>query len=53
MNKDKLLRIEGYVFKRDGLASEENIYDIQDKIIQLLENEGFCFCGLSTVEDDD
>ena len=53
MDKDKLLKLEGYIFKREGLAIEEDMEYIQDKIIQLLDAEGFCYCGLSTVEDDD
>ena len=53
MDKDKLLRLEGYIFKREGIASEEDIYDIEGKIIELLENEGFSFCGLSRVEEND
>ena len=50
---DKLLRIEGYIFKREGITSEEDIDYIEGKIIQLLENEGFSFCGLSKVEEND
>ena len=53
MDKDKLLKLEGYIFKREGLAIEEDMEYIQDKIIQLLDAEGFCYYGLSTVEDDD
>ena len=51
--EDKLLRIEGYIFKREGITSEEDIDYIEGKIIQLLENEGFSFCGLSRVEEND
>ena len=51
--EDKLLRLEGYIFKGNGITSEEDIDYIQDKIIQLLDAEGFCYCGLSTIEDDD
>ena len=50
---DKLLKIEGFIFKRDGIATEYDMEYIQDKIIELLDAEGFCYCGLSTVEDDD
>ena len=53
MDKDKLLRLEGYIFKREGIASEEDIDYIEGKIIQLLENEGFCFAGTSRVEEND
>ena len=53
MDKDKLLRLEGYIFRDNGETSEEDIDYIQDKIIEILDSEGFCFCGLSTVEDDD
>ena len=53
MDKDKLLRIEGYIFKREGITSEEDIDYIEDKIIELLENEGFSFCGTSRVEEND
>ena len=53
MDKDKLLRIEGYIFKREGITSEEDIDYIEGKIIELLENEGFSFCGLSKVEEND
>ena len=53
MDKDKLLRIEGYIFKREGIASEEDIDYIEGKIIELLENEGFSFCGTSRVEEND
>ena len=53
MDKDKLLRLEGYIFKREGIASEEDIDYIEGKIIELLENEGFSFCGLSRVEEND
>ena len=53
MDKDKLLRLEGYIFKRDGITSEKDIDDIENKIIQLLENEGFCFAGTSRIEDND
>ena len=52
MDKDKLLRIEGYIFKREGITSEEDIDYIQDKIIELLEAEGFSFCGLSRIEEN-
>ena len=52
MDKDKLLRIEGYIFKREGITSEEDIDYIEGKIIQLLENEGFSFCGLSRIEEN-
>ena len=51
--EDKLLRIEGYIFKREGITSEEDIDYIEGKIIELLENEGFSFCGLSKVEEND
>ena len=34
---DKLLRLEGYIFKREGIASEEDIDYIEGKIIDLLE----------------
>ena len=51
--EDKLLRIEGYIFKREGITSEEDINYIEGKIIQLLENEGFSFCGLSRIEEND
>ena len=51
--EDKLLRIEGYIFKREGITSEEDIDYIEGKIIQLLENEGFSFCGLSRIEEND
>ena len=50
---DKLLRLEGYIFKREGIASEEDMDYIEGKIIQLLENEGFLFCGTSRVEEND
>ena len=50
---DKLLRIEGYIFRGNGETSEEDIDYIQDKIIELLENEGFSFCGLSRIEEND
>ena len=50
---DKLLRLEGYIFKREGITSEEDIDYIEGKIIQLLENEGFSFCGLSRIEEND
>ena len=50
---DKLLRIEGYIFRGNGETSEEDIDYIQDKIIELLENEGFCFAGISRVEEND
>lgn len=53
MDKDKLLRLEGYIFKREGIASEEDIDYIEGKIIELLENEGFCYCGTSKVEEND
>ena len=53
MDKDKLLRLEGYIFKREGITSEEDIDYIEGKIIQLLENEGFSFCGLSRIEEND
>ena len=51
--EDKLLRIEGYIFKREGIASEEDMDYIEGKIIELLENEGFSFCGLSRIEEND
>ena len=51
--EDKLLRIEGYIFRGNGETSEEDIDYIQDKIIELLENEGFSFCGLSRIEEND
>ena len=53
MDKDKLLRIEGYIFRGNGKTSEEDIDYIQDKIIELLEAEGFSFCGLSRIEEND
>ena len=53
MDKDKLLRIEGYIFRGNGETSEEDIDYIQDKIIELLEVEGFCYCGTSRVEEND
>ena len=49
---DKLLRLEGYIFRGNGETSEEDIDYIQDKIIELLENEGFCYCGTSKVEEN-
>ena len=53
MDKDKLLRLEGYIFRGNGETSEEDINYIQDKIIELLEAEGFCFVGTSRVEEND
>ena len=51
--EDKLLRLEGYIFRGNGETSEEDIDYIQDKIIELLEAEGFCFAGISRVEEND
>ena len=53
MDKDKLLRIEGYIFRGNGETSEEDIDYIEGKIIELLEAEGFCYCGTSRVEEND
>ena len=53
MDKDKLLRIEGYIFRGNGETSEGDIDYIEGKIIELLENEGFCFAGISRVEEND
>ena len=53
MDKDKLLRIEGYIFRGNGIASEDDIYDIEGKILDLLNSEGFSFCGTSRVEEND
>ena len=50
---DKLLRIEGYIFKREGITSEEDIDYIEGKILDLLNSEGFSFCGTSRVEEND
>ena len=50
---DKLLRLEGYIFKREGITSEEDIDYIEGKIIDLLNSEGFSFCGTSRVEEND
>ena len=50
---DKLLRLEGYIFKREGITSEEDIDYIEVKIIDLLNSEGFSFCGTSRVEEND
>ena len=51
--EDKLLRIEGYIFKREGITSEEDIDYIEGKIIDLLNSEGFSFCGTSRIEEND
>ena len=51
--EDKLLRIEGYIFRGNGKTSEEDIDYIEDKIIDLLNSEGFSFCGTSRVEEND
>ena len=51
--EDKLLRIEGYIFKREGITSEEDIDYIEGKILDLLNSEGFSFCGTSKVEEND
>ena len=51
--EDKLLRIEGYIFKGNGKTSEEDIDYIEGKIIDLLNDEGFCFAGTSRVEEND
>ena len=51
--EDKLLRLEGYIFKREGITSEEDIYYIEGRIIELLNSEGFSFCGTSRVEEND
>lgn len=51
--EDKLLRLEGYIFKREGITSEEDIEYIEGKIIDLLNDEGFCFAGTSRVEEND
>ena len=53
MDKDKLLRIEGYIFKGNGITSEEDIDYIEGKIIDLLNSEGFSFCGTSRIEEND
>ena len=53
MDRDKLVRIEGYIFRKEGSTSEEDIDYIEGKIIELLENEGFCYCGTSRVEEND
>ena len=50
---DKLLRLEGYIFKREGIASEEDMDYIEGKILDLLNSEGFSFCGLSRIEEND
>ena len=51
--EDKLLRIEGYIFRGNGKTSEEDIDYIEGKIIDLLNSEGFSFCGTSKVEEND
>ena len=51
--EDKLLRIEGYIFRGNGETSEEDIDYIEGKIIELLNSEGFSFCGTSKVEEND
>ena len=51
--EDKLLRLEGYIFKKEGITSEEDIDYIEGKIIDLLNSEGFSFCGTSKVEEND
>ena len=51
--EDKLLRIEGYIFRGNGETSEEDIDYIEGKIIELLDTEGFCYCGTSRVEEND
>lgn len=51
--EDKLLRIEGYIFRGNGETSEEDIDYIEGKIIDLLNSEGFSFCGTSKVEEND
>ena len=51
--EDKLLRIEGYIFRGNGETSEEDIDYIEGKIIELLDAEGFCYCGTSRVEEND
>ena len=50
---DKLLRIEGYIFRGNGITSEKDIDYIHDKIIELLEAEGVCYCGTSREEEND
>ena len=51
--EDKLLRIEGYIFRGNGETSEEDIDYIEGKILDLLNSEGFSFCGTSRVEEND
>ena len=51
--EDKLLRIEGYIFRGNGETSEEDIDYIEGKILDLLNSEGFSFCGTSKVEEND
>ena len=51
--EDKLLRIEGYIFRGNGETSEEDIDYIEGKIIELLRVKGFCYCGTSKVEEND
>ena len=51
--EDKLLRIEGYIFRGNGETSEEDIDYIEGKIIDLLNSEGFSFCGTSRIEEND
>ena len=51
--EDKLLRLEGYIFRDNGETSEEDIDYIEGKIIELLEAEGFCYCGTSRIEEND
>ena len=50
--EDNLYKVDGY-FVKEGKATKEDIDYIEGKIIELLENEGFLFCGTSRVEEND
>ena len=48
-----LLKVDGYFFRDDNQSSLEDIQELENKLIDFLNENGYYFAGTSNIEADD
>ena len=48
-----LLKVDGYFFRDDNQSSLEDIQELENKLIDFLNENGYHFAGTSDIEPDE
>ena len=48
-----LLKVDGYFFRDNNQSSLEDIQELENKLIDFLQENGYYFAGTSDIEADD